>query len=254
MFLFIFLEEGPSRVPHANPFILLSFPGSSYPNSMIQLAETPGGLKMALPVTETTSALVRRQQGSDEAVGSGTATAPATDGDASPLAGLPEAAEEEAAATAVGDDDDVLRILDALPLDGPAPTPAPTPAPVSLTGAVAGRSDLDDDGVDDTESDWDGDAVMRRKDPAQQLQQRLGKKFAPAPSALRNGFKGPAAAYTSSSLSSFAEAAVVGGGHVNLSYPSAPDRCVCFGLHPGTANAHPHTTVPPNLVSLPVPA
>ena len=32
----------------------------SYPRSMIELASTPGGLKMALPVTETTSSLVRR--------------------------------------------------------------------------------------------------------------------------------------------------------------------------------------------------
>ena len=177
---------------------------------------------MALPVTETTSALVRRQRGSD-----GDA-ADAPDGAPRPLAGVGtdpavggcEAAAVEAeaeAAAAVGDDDDVLRILDALPLDGSAPA-------VSAAVPRAGL-DGDGDGADDTEGDWDGDALTQRKDPVRQLQQRLGKKFVPAPSALRDGFKGPAAAYTSSSLSSFAEAAVVGDGHVSVSYPAAPDRC-----------------------------
>jgi len=37
----------------------------SYPRSMIELASTPGGLKMALPVTETTSGLVRRPTSDD---------------------------------------------------------------------------------------------------------------------------------------------------------------------------------------------
>ena len=43
----------------------------SYPRSMIELASTPGGLKMALPVTETTSGLVRRAAGGDRESGGG---------------------------------------------------------------------------------------------------------------------------------------------------------------------------------------
>lgn len=146
----------------------------SYPNSMIQLANTPGGLKMALPVTLTTTDLTM-QYDRNKKFRRGNAV----DGIVDEESSIPDVIVVTADIDTIVDDDEVLRIISA-----------------ATNGA---QSDIGDEIVRELEETnmeenniVDGDE--RPMDPAKQLQQRLETKFGRAKkvseNTIRNGPRG----------------------------------------------------------------
>lgn len=144
----------------------------SYPNSMIQLANTPGGLKMALPVTLTTADLTGKYDKNkidrrDNMVGDVTGS---TDPDA--VAGVD--------IDTLVDDDEVLRIISAAADENINE--------VEENGAVETNME---EATNMEEENIVDDTPM---DPAKQLQQRLETKFGRAKrisqNTIRNGPRG----------------------------------------------------------------
>jgi hypothetical protein len=146
----------------------------SYPNSMIQLANTPGGLKMALPVTLTTADLTMQyDRNKNDRRGN------VVEGMVAEESSIPDVNAVTADIDTLVDDDEVLRIISAA-TDG---------AQSDVSEAIV--KELEETNMEESNI-VDGDE--RPMDPAKQLQQRLETKFGRAKKAsqntIRNGPRG----------------------------------------------------------------